>query len=476
VGQRPTELTPHASPRHFWGAELRARRERQGKSLAALAREVHCDASYLAKIERAERPAPEALVRQLDHAARAEGTLIRLWELIDAGQGQQVIMAATTAQDVANSRGHVANGAVDVVPVQRSQAPLETGDDVVVPARTSDGRIIFVAVSRRHFLSGLGAGVVAGIAGPSSANVAPVALPNHDVNPLAHFKQMRRVLIDSDNILGARRVLPTVQEQIKVMQRLRQNSRGVDHQELLGLQTQYAELAGWLSQDLGDHQAAVYWTDRALTWSHQARDPDLSTYVMARKSQLAGDMRDTMEAIDTADAARHMAQPGSRLAAVAATYSAHGHALAGDLVASERSYEDALRLLDEVQPNPGSSWGVWLDPAYIAVQRARSLAELGQHEQAAEGFRVAIAALPEGYRRDQGVYLARQALAVAGTRDAEQAATLGLHALAIGTDTGSGRILSELARLDNSLARWAAVPEVATFRQAMSDVVAIERA
>ena len=181
---------------------------------------------------------------------------------------------------------------------------------------------------------------------------------------------------------------------------------------------------------------AAYWTDRALTWSHEARDPALSVRVLARKSQLASDMHDADEAIGTADAALQMAEPRSRLAAVASTYLAHGHALAGDYTESERRYGRAYDLVEGIDPDPASAWGAWLDPAYVTAHRALSLLGLERYSEAAEAFGTAIAALPAGYRRDRGVYTARQARAVAGADDPEQAASLGLRALGSGARPG----------------------------------------
>lgn len=275
---------------------------------------------------------------------------------------------------------------------------------------------------------------------------------------------MRRVLIDADNLFGPSRVIPTVHEQIDVLQRLRGSCRGADSRDLLHLQTQFAEFAGWLHQDHGDHETARYWMDRALEWSHMARDPGLTAFILARKGQLAGDMQDAVAAID-AEAAAHIAPPGTRLPAVATTYVAHGYALAGDRSASTRAYNRAHELLAGIDIDPKSTWGVWLDAAYIEAQRARSLMLLGDFTAATAGFEEALAALPEGYSRDRGVYLARAALAHAGAGEAEQAATLGLQALAIGTHTLSGRIAIELRQLHATLDTWG-TPAVDEFLEA----------
>ncbi|MCA1671368.1 MAG: hypothetical protein LC799_03920, partial [Actinobacteria bacterium] len=93
------------------------------------------------------------------------------------------------------------------------------------------------------------------------------------------------------------------------------------------------------------------------------------------------------------------------------------------------------------------------------------------YQRAAESFRIAIAQLPISYRRGRGVYLARATLALAGDRQVEHAATLGLNALAIGTETNSARILTELAQLNDALAPWNSTPVVADFRTAMRDTI-----
>lgn len=479
VGQQPKELTPHQSPQHYWGAELRAWRTRAGLSVAALGRKILLDGSSVAKIERGERAPQRQFAEACDRVLNAGGALVRLHALVVDRNAQRVVNQLTNSDHVANSAVDVANPVATVAAEGDQAAPWGSpGDDITVPARTPDGRIIFVSVSRRLFLQGLGTTALGVAATPaaigdavSSSRVRPAAALAPDLNPVAHFMEMRRVLIDSDNLFGPLRVIPTVREQINVLQGLRRVKRGTDYQQLTQVQAQYAEFAGWLLQDAGDFRAARYWTDRALEWSHVAGDPDLTVFILARKAQLAGDMRDPAETIQLAEAAMAMARPGTKLAAVAATYVAHGYALDRDQAGTERHYDLAHDLLSRVD-NTESAWGEWLDDPYIEVHRARSHTLLGNHQVAAEGFQDAIAALPTGYRRDRGVYLAREAIAHAGARDADLAAELGTQALAIGTDTNSGRILTELADLDSMLTPWSSVPAVREFKDAMHETVA----
>ena len=159
-------------------------------------------------------------------------------------------------------------------------------------------------------------------------------------------------------------------------------------------------------------------------------------------------MRDPDTATGLGQAAAKAA-PHVRFAAAATTYAAHGHALAGDRTAAERGYDTAHELV--ARSDDALEWGGWLDNSYIDVHRALSLNELGDHQRAADIFDRAIQALPCGFHRDRGVYLARAARAYAGAREYDHAATLGIQSLSIAAETRSGRTTTELRRLATEL-------------------------
>jgi tetratricopeptide (TPR) repeat protein len=344
-------------------------------------------------------------------------------------------------------------------------------DSITVPCRRTDGKIMWVSVPRRSFLLG-GLAATAGVALPPRLKTGRfIAAQSGDVTPIEHLRSMRRVFIDSDNLLGPHHIIPAVNGYIRLIQQLRTDRDGADREALLHLQAEYAEFASWLYQDAGDFRFAQYWLDRALDWSHAVEDQEMAVYVMTRKSQLAGDMQDPTGAVDLADAGVAMAVPGSRLVATARTQAAHGYALAGDSTECLRSLDQAHDLIARLDDAGHSAWAPWLDDAYVDVQRGRCLTVLGEHGHAAEVFQQAIEDLPTGYRRDCGVYLSREAQAHAGGRDPEQAAATGMQALAIAEETGSGRITNELARLDGALAQWRDVPSVINFRESLTSVI-----
>lgn len=360
--------------------------------------------------------------------------------------------------------------------------PFDAGDTLVIPCRALDGRITWVSVPRRTFLSGgLGAAALAAIGAatnPRPAGAAAVRLhaPSAaaaDLSPVEHLEQLRRMLIDADNLHGSGCVIPAVQGQIRMISQLRGGCRGSDRRALLVMQAKYAEFAGWLHQDSRDFRGAQHWLDRSLEWSCAAADRELTTFVMARKSQLAGDMSTAADAIDLAEAAGHLARKRSRLKATAQVYGAHGYALAGQRSACLRTIDRAQEItacLDDESP-----WASWLDTSYIEVQRGRCLTILGDHAAAAAVYQEAIRDLAPTFRRDRGVYLAREALAHAGAREPERAADTAMQAVAIAQDTQSGRVAAELAQVSASLTSWASLPAVAGFRDALTSVLPAER-
>jgi transcriptional regulator with XRE-family HTH domain len=384
----------------MFGAELRRWRTDHRLSLRALAEHVCYSYSYLAKIELGDRQPPADLATRLDRHFGTGGIFENIYELT------------------------------------RGENALRTGDAQAVPA------------TRRQLLAGIvGTSALAVLA----AGRAGPALQFGERKAVEVFQLAHRTLIDQDNIYGPRNLISRVRRQIADIESVLQTTSGADAVQLRFLQARFFEFGGWIYQDLGDHDGAQDWLNVALSRAHLADDPELTCFILARQSQLAGDMGDGRLAVAAAQAASRQA-PTSRLAAVAAVYEAHGHALTADRSDCRRSYERASDLL-VLEPSIPSRWAAWLDHSYIAVHSAHSMTSLGECTAAIEEYGAALNALGPAFRRDRGVYLARQALAYAGAHDAQSAGAAGLAALEISTETQSGRILVDLTKLATALSR-----------------------
>jgi tetratricopeptide (TPR) repeat protein/DNA-binding XRE family transcriptional regulator len=362
-----------------------------------------------------------------------------------------------------------------------STAMSDDGEDkIIISCRMADGGIIQVAVPRRTlFVGAFGAAALVastGTARPTqrrSPNIAFEDIPG-DLHPVDRFRRVRGVLVDQDNLVGAGYVLPAVRQQIDLIQQMRYEREGKDSRALLHVQAEYAEFAGWLCQDLGDFDGARRALSDALEQAHAVGDVELVTYILARMSQLAGDMNDPMAAIDMAEAARISAGGRHRLGAASATYGAYGHALEGNELRCRYAIEDALERIEDAKRQDLTKWATWLDRAYVQVQNGRCLTQLKKYPKAIIAFQKALDALPADYRRDRGVYLARQAFAHVKAGSVDQAAAGGRQAVDIAFATGSQRIISELGRLDAELDRWSRTPAVRDFREALECVVVQE--
>lgn len=157
-------------------------------------------------------------------------------------------------------------------------AVLESGE-VVVLADTVAGRINFVKVPRRVFVTGMGVSAVRVASGAKEQVLERFELASetsvlHEPpdTPVHHFRQIKQLLMEGDNLFGPHSVLHSTQEQIAAIQHLRQFRRGADEQNLLQVQTQFADLCGWLYQDAGYYTTAGQWLSKALDWSHMSTE------------------------------------------------------------------------------------------------------------------------------------------------------------------------------------------------------------
>jgi len=354
-----------------------------------------------------------------------------------------------------------------LAPVAATPTATPGSTDQEAHARQLADSLAWIAAVNRRELLYLLPGVTG--ASPLVARTSPEATPDLDagMHPVEHFQHMRKLLIDNDNMFGARSLVLLVQGQINVLHRLRRSYRGADGQKLLHLQIQFAEFCGWLYQDAGIYHTAVHWLGRALELAHMCDDRDSIAFVLARRSQLAADMGDPSGALDAAEAALRMAPGASgRVVTIATAFAAHGHALRQNAAKCERGYAQAQDLFGRRETDPSCPWALLLDRSYIEVQRARSLTFLGEYGAAVDSFHAAISGLPGGYRRDRGVYLAREAVAHVGNGDADQAAVVGLRALGIGAETRSARIIRELMNLDAALGKFPSSTSAMNFRDA----------
>jgi tetratricopeptide (TPR) repeat protein len=423
-----------------------------------LGQQVNFDASLIGTVEKAERMPSRALAEACDRVLETGGSLARLWPLVD--QERQRADASKAADE----------GIPE--PYAGGWSSAYGSDVLVVPVLTSKGTIVFMPVDRRILLQA-GAAVVfpfnaSGLEWPRLARAIqePERVDAEIVGYLLRVLDERHI---AENIYGSHHLIDVVTAQMRFVDHLRRSARGEVRNELLTVAAQYGVLAGWLHHDAGNAQAATYWSDRAMDWAQEAGNDVCVSLVLQEKSNLAKGQGDADRAISLAQAAQRTIGPlPPRTRAVAMQQEAQGHGLAEDELACNNLFDGALELIALAEHDQDPGPGRWCTAAHVEIQRATCWLRLKRPQRAIDLFEHQLAALPARYYRDRGVYLSRQAIAHAANRDPEQAVAVGHKALAISRETGSARILTELHRLETSLADWSDLAVVAQFHEALT--------
>jgi len=117
MGRKRRVLTPERSAVHRWGADLRARRDERGLSLAGLGRLARYDASYLGRLERGDQFATLPVAQACDRVLGAGGELVRSWQAADRERRHAADGPGAGAASGGRPAGEADLGLVTVMPL-----------------------------------------------------------------------------------------------------------------------------------------------------------------------------------------------------------------------------------------------------------------------------------------------------------------------------------------------------------------------
>ncbi|MGH3923432.1 MAG: helix-turn-helix domain-containing protein [Pseudonocardiaceae bacterium] len=443
MGQRPRELTPYVSLRHFFGAELRQWCEMASLSHDRLGAQINYSGDLIGKVEKAERAPTTALATACDEALGTGGALTRLVSLIEAIAQQESmtrVIASSPEQPVC---GWLLAG----------QA-LTVGES---PARGAD------PVNRFEFLvSTFGTGVGA-LVGPESADVSRLGF--EDVATWRRSLSRFYELDDQYGGAGGNYEL-AVRSLRRLRRTLHQASYGPSTGEALHtLAGELTEHVGWLAFDGGWQAEARYWWLEALHAARLADDDRVSVVVLGSMSQQASELGRSQEAIELAQAAQNAAKHGgtARLRSVLLAWEALGHARGGDERASMQALRRAETLLGAGPHDDDPPWLAWWDEADLAWHEMCAAQNLGKLPLAEHCSRNALAAIRPEYPRNRVLYLAYRAEVLVKQRNLDEAVLTAAQAVVGASEVSSARIDTRIGRVRAELARYSGQPEVAEF-------------
>ncbi|MFC6084371.1 hypothetical protein [Sphaerisporangium aureirubrum] len=281
-----------------------------------------------------------------------------------------------------------------------------------------------------------------------SRHVAPELVDYFRLQLLSHYA--------ADAFLGPRHLIGPVASQYRTITELAGQADGEVRRELLRLGAGYAAFAGWLYQDSGVADHAEAWLNLNLEMAHRAEDVQLVAHALTNKAMLATDLGDAATVIDLTGAVLADPRPlMNKTRILALQQAAHGYALAADRARCDALLDEAATLADQLEDDDRMWGNACRTPNYVEIQRATCYGRLGLTSGALTLWDQILPAMPPSARRDIGVFLARQAAALAAVPDPEWATVVVREAMAHLHRIGSVRQRAALREIPARMGAWA---------------------
>ncbi len=318
----------------------------------------------------------------------------------------------------------------------------------------------------------------------------PFGTPSPPALPVAHLRSsgatvissLRQVLetsVQADARIGPPYLIPAVQGQLSVVDEICRMTRGADHEDALRLGSQFTEFCGWLYQDFGDYQCAMYWTDRSLEYAAELDDRRVVSYVLMRKSNIATESGQPGHGLGLANAAlKQHQQLTPRLRAVALRQRANAYAMLRESASFVQDIEDALIQATDGASQAENDLAPYCTPSYVEMEAGAAWVRLNAADSAIPVFEDSRAQWTTVEQvRDQALCLARLATAYATSGEPELACAVIAELIAIADGLGSARVAAQIGELRVALTPWRKTPVVTdllrrleTFREPQSKI------
>lgn len=204
-------------------------------------------------------------------------------------------------------------------------------------------------------------------------------------------------------------VLPTVQGQLGLIERMAANARVQTRRKVVGLAAEISQYLGWLHIPLNRWQRARRHLDRAAVLAMEADDPDRLATALSFRAYHAIRLGDWLAAADLSEAAARDDRVHAGLRTYIAYQRAEVLARRGGRHEAQQLLGVADRLVDRLPPPaelPPS--GYWYVPAFFLGQRGFVLRALGEVHAAREAGRAALEAMPATWRNAEWAHRRRQ--------------------------------------------------------------------
>lgn len=363
-----------------FGAELRRRRQAAGLSLVKFGDLVHYSKGYISKIESGTQTAHPAFARLCDAALNADGALVAL------------VPAATHKDEPAK-------------PAAVNEPSTGYWNMSLLP----DGSGHFTPMPGPPAELGIGLNMDAGR--PDVDPAVAVALFDTRFQANRVFGQQ----------VSPQLMLPMLIAETHTLRSLA-ISTDDDAESLWQMAARYAEYVGWMCQEGGNAQQALWWAKMAARMGERGGDASWRPFAMVRESEIALYDDDGRRTVALARQAQSDNAATAQVRGIAAEREAQGHALLGDRDAFERALERSAELLAEAARGTAAPvQGPWATLDVTLMARGWALVDLGRPAEAAEVLESGMQQFVNGASRSRARWAVRVALAQAMADEIERA-------------------------------------------------------
>ncbi|MGW0519205.1 helix-turn-helix domain-containing protein [Crossiella sp. NPDC003009] len=342
-----------ATNRDRFGRELRRLRERAGLTQAQLAARLGYDHTYLSKLESGARAPRISFAGAADDLLKAGGALLALATHLRSGGGAAAVTAPLPCPPPAESPAQPRRSRQVELPAYGVMCPLHSsaGCTVTVPAAG-------LAEVLQEGTGTVGAATVHG------------------------FAALLTSYIEADlDSLSAGGLASDAEHALRALIGLVPRARGAVAVGVLKLAAQYANLAGWLRIERGQHGIGMAWLHRSLEWASASGQHGTACEALTNMSMLALIEGDAATALEYGNAAAALGGDRRWIAVEAKLHLARGHALLGDQGEFARQSDQARRAVARLDERDRVEAPWFRDAegeAWIASHLAGGLRDLAQ--------------------------------------------------------------------------------------------------
>lgn len=295
-----------------------------------------------------------------------------------------------------------------------------------------------------------------------------------EVGTIDRFTSMFGELRQMGQRFSPRCVLPTLIGQTHALRGMAKNAGPGVRADALRLAARYAEFTGWMAQESGQDDAAMWWTDRAVEMATEGGDRDMAAYGLVRRALVTLYVGDAAQTIELARRAQRDGAASTRVRGLAAQREAQGHAAAGAVTECQRALDRSAELLcradDELGVFPLGTSTV-TNP--VPLTTAWCLHDLGRSAAAARLLDDQLRTVAPEATRFRARWGARRALAYVASGEIDHACDLADDLLPQCVAADSATIRRDLRNLARVLRGWLGHPRVRWIYPALTEATRV---